>query len=279
VNELLAKSESRDGAPVLWEALHTAEGPGPAAGGVESLVAYFTKPGVRASCHAAADDTKLREGLVPYDRAAWTLRAGSRYSDNLEMCGYAGWTRAMWLRHLPMVRHAARWAALRCRARGILPRRLTVHQVAERRDRGIIDHNTYTVATGDGTHWDIGPNFPWDVFLPICAAEHAALQSGGLNMADADDIVRALGGLTSEVRALRETVASLQRATADIPRSAELYAFGEHGKAAVYILAGGRTIHVPSMEALHLWGLTGPDVHWLPAGDALLAELRPEPPD
>jgi hypothetical protein len=31
---------------------------------------------------------------------------------------------------------------------------------------GVIDHGDYTDATGDGTHWDVGDGFPWDVLLP-----------------------------------------------------------------------------------------------------------------
>jgi N-acetylmuramoyl-L-alanine amidase-like protein len=172
-NELSRQSQERDGAMVKWITIHTAEGPTdefPAdpkldAGSARDLVKFFEGKTDR-SCHAVCDDDELIEGLVPYDRAAWTLRAGNKYSDNLEMCGLASWSRAEWLKHPGMLDNAARWAASRCKARGIPPRRLSIGQVAARALGGVIDHNTYTKATGDGTHWDVGPNFPWDVFLP-----------------------------------------------------------------------------------------------------------------
>jgi Rv2525c-like, glycoside hydrolase-like domain len=160
-DRMALKSSPRGTAPVIWVVLHTAEG----ATSVDNLRNFFADPNTQASCHAGADDTQLSDGWVPYDRAAWTLRNGNPISDNLEMCGFASWTRAQWLEHAGMIRNAARWAAGRCQARGIPARRLTVAQVAARNTAGILDHNTYTQATGDGTHWDIGPGFPWDVFL------------------------------------------------------------------------------------------------------------------
>jgi len=169
--ELNAQSSSRAGAAVLWITIHTAEGPTdefPAqpdldAGSAQDLLTFFEGKTDR-SCHAIADDDVLLDNLVDYARAAWTLRAGNPRSDNLEMCGLASWSRAEWLTHTGMLRNAARWVADRLKARGMPVHRVTVAECSARSARGYMDHNTYTVATGDGTHWDCGPNFPWDVF-------------------------------------------------------------------------------------------------------------------
>lgn len=185
--ELLAQSSDRHGAVVRWITLHTAEGPEDEfpsrpdldAGSARDLLRFFQGKTDR-SCHAIADDDVLLDGLVPYDRAAWTLRNGNPNSDNLEMCGLASWSRAEWLTHRPMLTIAARWIRARCAARGITPRRLSVAQVAGRSARGYIDHWTYTQATHDGTHWDCGANFPWDVF--------GALVNGGDDMPDPADL-------------------------------------------------------------------------------------------
>jgi hypothetical protein len=177
--ELAAHSSSRNGASVLWITIHTAEGPTDEfpsrpdldAGSAQDLLAFF-EPKTDRSTHAIADDDVLLDDLVPYDRAAWTLRNGNPHSDNLEMCGLASWSREEWLTHLPMLKNAARWVASRYRARGWAetPRRLSIADVQGRAARGYMDHNTYTKATGDGTHWDVGPNFPWDVFGPLVIA-------------------------------------------------------------------------------------------------------------
>lgn len=208
------KSSPRGPDPVIWVVIHTAEGPyddnpanpGIDPGSVDQLRNYFADPNTQASCHAGADDDQLSDGWVPYDRAAWTLRNGNPISDNLEMCGRAGWTREQWLQHPGLVRNAARWAASRCQARGIPVRRLTVAQVAARNVPGILDHNTYTVATGDGTHWDVGPGFPWDVFL----ADVNQFMQGGTpedEMSAAD-----VAAIRADIKNCQDTLYNLTRA-------------------------------------------------------------------
>jgi hypothetical protein len=63
-----------------------------------------------------------------------------------------------------MLRIAARWVAGRLKARGIAPHRVTVAECRAKNTRGYMDHWTYTQATLDGTHTDVGKFFPWDVF-------------------------------------------------------------------------------------------------------------------
>lgn len=162
------KSSSRNGATVLWICGHTAEG----ARTARSLAAYFAQSHVQASSHVAIDalETLL---LVAYSRAAWTLRNGNPVSENAEICGFARWTRAQWLSTetvdgckspRAMLGRFAVWARGRCKARGIPVEHLSLAGV-RRRDEGIIDHDDYSRATGDGTHWDCGPGFPWDYVL------------------------------------------------------------------------------------------------------------------
>jgi hypothetical protein len=130
------------------------------------------------------------------------------------MCGRAGWTRVQWLEHRPMIRNAAKWAASRCQARRIPARRLTAGQVAARTMTGIIDHNTYTQATGDGTHWDIGPGFPWDVFL----ADVATFMQGGTPEDDtmsAEDVTKLTTTVNAGVAAVRTEISGLYRILSD----------------------------------------------------------------
>jgi hypothetical protein len=159
------KSSSRNGARVLWVCVHTAEG----ATRATNLRAYFERPDINASSHAIADDAILLDHLVPYDRAAWTLRNGNEESDNLELCGFAAWSREEWLtRHMGMVRHAAAWIRSRCLARGIPIVKLSPADVRAGKS-GVIGHVDYTNGTGDGTHWDPGPGFPWDVVMQLAS--------------------------------------------------------------------------------------------------------------
>lgn len=161
-------SSPRYGLFIIWLALHSAEG----ARTVESLYGFFDR-NQNASSHAGADGYRLSEPWVPDERAAWTLLNGNPRSLNLEMCGFAHWTREQWLstgwvegvwNPRQMIRHAAQWLREKCDRHGIPRRLLTAEQVANN-ERGIIDHFRYTVGKKDGNHTDVGKNFPWDVLM------------------------------------------------------------------------------------------------------------------
>lgn len=172
------KSSSRNGAAVRLLAVHTGEG----ARTAQNMVAFFERDDAQGSAHAIADHGVILLG-VPYDRAAWTLRSGNPISDNIELCGFAEMTRAQWLsedsvtwrhstlkrdvtvdRPRQMLRRLSLWLAERSRARGIPLRKLTPADVRAGR-AGVIGHHDWTVGMNDGTHWDPGPHFPWDVVI------------------------------------------------------------------------------------------------------------------
>jgi len=158
---------SRNGTAVTGVVIHTAEGPTDA----DALGAYFAQVKVQVSSHAGADDSK-RVNYVDPQYEAWTLRNGNPWTDNLEMCGFASWTRAQWLTHPGMIQQAAEWVAERCHARNVPPVRLTPADIAAGRRSGYFAHWDYTQATGDGTHWDVGTAFPWDVFAGLVQAAY-----------------------------------------------------------------------------------------------------------
>lgn len=182
------KSSDRRGAKVRLIAVHTGEGARTAA----NMAAFFSRPDAQGSAHAIIDHTTTLLA-VPYDRAAWTLRDGNPISDNVELCAFAEMTRAQWLsegsvtwrhselkrdvtvdRPRDMLRRLSAWLAQRCIARGIPIRKLTPAQVAAG-EAGVIGHVDWTQGMRDGTHWDPGPGFPWDVVL----ADSRTLAQGG----------------------------------------------------------------------------------------------------
>jgi peptidoglycan hydrolase-like protein with peptidoglycan-binding domain len=165
------KSSSRNGKKVRLLALHTTEG----IRKNSDLLSFFNRADAQGSSHASADPTGLlEEGFVPYDRAAWTLRSGNSISDNLEQCGFAKWSREEWLGpQIGTIWAAALWVARRASARDIPIRTLT-HDQLRKGEAGVIQHNDWTVAMKDGSHWDCGPNYPIDVVIDL-AREHNAL--------------------------------------------------------------------------------------------------------
>lgn len=160
------KSSARGSRPVRLVAVHTTEGAMTAA----SLGSYFYQDSTQASSHSGSDDKGVKN-YVPFDRAAWTIRSGNAISDNLEICGFAHWTRADWLG--PQYKRlviAAQWVRARCLARGIPRRWLTPAQVAAGMS-GIIGHVDWTLGMHDGTHTDPGGGFPKDVFMALVAKD------------------------------------------------------------------------------------------------------------
>lgn len=162
-----ARSESRNGARVRVLAVHTTEGIMRAV----DLRAWKSWPG---SSHAAADDTGVLldgagDGFVDHDRAAWTLRSGNCWSENIELCAMASWTRAQWLARAELLDRCAYWLAVRAIARDIPLVKLTPAQYRAG-GSGVIGHHDHTVGYSDGTHWDPGPGFPWDVVLELAVA-------------------------------------------------------------------------------------------------------------
>ncbi|GAB4588082.1 LGFP repeat-containing protein [Nocardia sp. IFM 10818] len=89
-------------------------------------------------------------------------------------------SREQWLERESDLRIAA-WIAVRdARDCGFEP--FVIAPPYTRRD-GISDHNYVTRVLGFGTHWDVGPNFPWDVFADF-VAEFAAGDEPARNMID-----------------------------------------------------------------------------------------------
>ena len=150
--------------PVRLVILHTAEG----ARTVQSLGSYFANPASQVSSHVGIDDQAVGQ-YVAYEQECWSTRSANPISDNAELCGFAAWTRDVWInQHMPMLRLAAQWVAERCRVRGIPVVKLTPSQVALGQS-GVCGHVDWTVGMKDGTHTDPGAGFPWDVVMSLAS--------------------------------------------------------------------------------------------------------------
>ena len=178
---ILDRSESRDGYEVRVLAVHTSEGNDTPK--VDDAAALRDASWWVSSSHAIADNDPgslltPAEGCVPYSRASWTLRSGNRWSENIELVAQAGWSRSQWLARPKLLDNCARWLADRSKARDIPLIKLTPQQYRAGA-RGVIGHHDHTVGYSDGTHWDPGPDFPWDVVL-----EQARAYANGTHLED-----------------------------------------------------------------------------------------------
>jgi N-acetyl-anhydromuramyl-L-alanine amidase AmpD len=140
--------------------IHTAEG----AKTIESLGSFFSQSSAEVSSHTGADDQPGIVGeYVKPDKKAWTSANYNSASMNIELCGFAAWSRDEWVnRHDTMLTNTARWIQEEAGRYGIPLVRLSAGD-AQGSGRGICGHGD--LGSGGGGHTDPGPGFPWDVLM------------------------------------------------------------------------------------------------------------------
>lgn len=148
--------DSRDGTPVIWLAVHTAEGATTAA----SLANFLADPNSQVSYHAVCDDDTTIQ-CVDYGSEAWAMLGGNCRSDQICCTGFAAWSTDEWMSHQSMLDRIAAWLAERATTRGTPLSHIGAPGVSAR-NRGVIGHHDYTIGAVDGSHTDPGPNFPWN---------------------------------------------------------------------------------------------------------------------
>lgn len=118
------------------------------------VIDYLASKGL--SVPLVVDDDNATE-MVPQPYHGYHAKCLTE-AHGIEMIGQAVWTREQWLRHRETIRRAARESAWFIGKVMELPVTLeTLRKFAVGHDR---DH----VLGGCSTHWDPGPDFPWDVF-------------------------------------------------------------------------------------------------------------------
>ena len=150
---------SRGGTKVRLVVVHTAEG----ALTYQSLGSFFANPASGVSSQTGIDDTPGTIGeYVKREGKPWTQGNANPYSTATELCAFAKWTRADWLKHPVMLENCRQWIAEECAHFAIPKVRLTAAQ-AQGGVAGVCGH--VDLGAAGGGHWDPGPDFPWDVVL------------------------------------------------------------------------------------------------------------------
>lgn len=158
--------------PPSWVVIHTSEGP-EGENAAEQLASFMERPGDRpnnrggfygSSYHAVAD-TDLRVIPATEDsRVAYAAPGANTLGLHICIPGTASQSRSQWLSGAS--RGAIRTVAaylLDVKAQyGIPTERLTVAELRAG-TRGYCDHAAIRDAFGRTTHYDVGPDFPWDV--------------------------------------------------------------------------------------------------------------------
>ncbi|WP_433663152.1 glycoside hydrolase domain-containing protein [Nocardia sp. CA-128927] len=186
---------SRGGSPVLWFLLHTQEGNGTA----ESLARYLQDPNSGVSYHYTVDNAGTVVDVVDTERAAWSALDANNRSINLCFAGSrAAWGRAEWLNYMGRAIDITAYLAVRDGLRYDIPPRIISPAELGRGEAGIADHNAVTIGLGVGTHTDVGPGFPWDIFSAAVAKYSG--QPNGDGMALLDETLTNWAGRTVTTR-------------------------------------------------------------------------------
>lgn len=155
-------SQDRGGSRIDLFLLHTQEGDGNA----DSLARFLGNPANEVSYHytvSQANGGVTVVDVVDTDRASWSVLSANNRSINLCFAGSrASWSTAEWMRNSKAIDVAAYLAVQDCRKYGIPLKVIAPPYTAGR--AGISDHNYVTQVLRDGSHTDVGKNFPWRYF-------------------------------------------------------------------------------------------------------------------
>lgn len=166
-NEYWVKSpsfSSRNGAKVDLLLLHTQEG----VGNADSLARFLADGRNSVSYHYTVSQDPVDGGVtvcdvVDTDQASWSALSANSRSINLCFAGSSvRWSRQDWLKQSKAIDVAAYLFVQDAKKYGIPLRVLAPAYNSP--PPGIADHNYVTKYLRDGSHTDVGQNFPWDVF-------------------------------------------------------------------------------------------------------------------
>jgi N-acetyl-anhydromuramyl-L-alanine amidase AmpD len=158
-------SSSRGGTKVDAVFIHTQEGGGGNDAAL-NLAQFLANPANQVSYHyvlsQASDGGVTVIDCVDTDEESWSVLSANPRSINLCFAGSrASWTRDQWMQQAKAIDVAAYLIVQDCRKYQI-PTKVVAPPYTDRIP-GISDHRYVTKILGDGTHTDVGDQFPWDV--------------------------------------------------------------------------------------------------------------------
>lgn len=157
---------------------HTTQG----ADTIEALGGYFANGANQVSSHHGADNYQ-RNTLGAYvmeQYAAWTSAGGNGYGVQIELCGYAEWSRDKWLNEKGiLLDNAAGWLSWMAVKYGIPLRLLSDADAQNPYVKGVCQH--VDLGSMGGGHWDCGSGFPIDVVMGKAA--NGPQETGGITVA------------------------------------------------------------------------------------------------
>ena len=159
-------SSGRNGTTIDAIFLHTSDGV-TGDNAARDLTNFLCNPASQVSYHYAAsqasDGGVTVYDVVDTDDMSWSVLSANARSINYCFAGsFAAWTRAQWMQQAKAIDVVAYLVVQDCKKYGIPTKVIAPPYTG--RIPGISDHRYVTKVLGDGSHTDVGDNFPWDVF-------------------------------------------------------------------------------------------------------------------
>lgn len=151
--------------------IHDAEG-----ANAKGVAAYGASGQRNASWHMTVDDNYLIQQL-PDNIVAWAAPGANSDGLQLEICGFASWSKLQWYQHQSTLKRAAWQVARWCREHGIPARYLTDAQLRNG-SAGITTHAQVNRVYKGSNHTDPGKNFPLGYFLFLVKRRIKWLEQG-----------------------------------------------------------------------------------------------------
>lgn len=139
--------------------VHDAEG-----STARGVAAYGASAAATASWHFAVDG-KEAVRCLPDDVIAWAAPGANSDGLQLEICGFARWSRGTWFIHQASLKRSAWVTARWCVRYGLRARWLTDSEVAGGDADGLTTHAQVNRVFKKSDHTDPGANFPYAYFL------------------------------------------------------------------------------------------------------------------
>lgn len=138
--------------------------------GAEATAAYFHSPAATAGTQLVVDDDSTQRCIDDL-----VIPAGvpplNTHGLHIEQSGHAAWSTGEWLAHESMIDRCAFKVAQWCAKFAIPAVWLEVADLKaapgfpQPSPKGITSHANVTLAWGQSTHTDPGPNYPYDLFM------------------------------------------------------------------------------------------------------------------
>lgn len=143
--------------------IHTVEGdpdrPGGGDDAAENTARYCARRDDKVSAHWFVDDDSIVRGVQDKD-VAYAAPGANHNGIQIEVCGYARWTREQWLtEHLGSLCNVARLLAHYYRKAAVPIIYVDEHGLLAKH-RGVTTHHDVSQAFKRSTHTDPGPGFP-----------------------------------------------------------------------------------------------------------------------